>query len=76
MSKAELTRESIKLTTFDDDIITRMPANFAFMLLNSDKSYVALAEAINMKKGTVRSRLHRAREMLVKMREEKRVLPS
>lgn len=56
------------LTPEDQDLIAQLPAEQQ-AALNSEGSYATRAEQMGVAIGTVRSRLHRARAALVRLRE-------
>jgi DNA-directed RNA polymerase specialized sigma24 family protein len=57
-----------ELTPDDQDLIARLPAEQQ-AALHSEGSYASRAEQMGVAIGTVRSRLHRARAALVRLRE-------
>ncbi|HEY2837289.1 MAG TPA: sigma factor-like helix-turn-helix DNA-binding protein [Rhizomicrobium sp.] len=64
-----------ELTPEDQDLIAQLPAEQQ-AALRSEGSYASRAEQMGVAIGTVRSRLHRARAALVRLREARERKPS
>ena len=62
----------VKIEESDQDLLGKLkPRYTAILMAARGQSYEKIALAKNMAVGTVRSRLHRARAALVKLREER-----